>query len=187
MMGDLAFNHCTSLAIIVIPENVTSLRKSAFGFCGALRTIDIPARVSSIGPSAFEQSGLTSVTIPDGIAIIAFGVFQGCGGLKTVTIPKSVTKIGENAFTDTGTHPNDAPSFLGVYYGGSQTDWKKIDIDKSGGSNIPLQNATIRFNHSPKITVTFDTKGSTVSKPADPTRTGFTFGGWFRESACTTP
>ncbi|XUX01138.1 MAG: InlB B-repeat-containing protein [Dehalogenimonas sp.] len=46
-----------------------------------------------------------------------------------------------------------------------------ISFNSQGGSTVA--NASVAF-------------GATVTQPTDPTRTGYTFGGWFKEAACTT-
>ncbi|QUY18708.1 InlB B-repeat-containing protein [Treponema vincentii] len=60
---------------------------------------------------------------------------------------------------------------------------------------------TVKFKAADTVTytVTFDAQGGsavapiqagqgkTIAQPADPAKDGFTFGGWYKESACTTP
>ncbi|QUY18707.1 InlB B-repeat-containing protein [Treponema vincentii] len=47
-----------------------------------------------------------------------------------------------------------------------------VTFDAQGGSTVAPINAA---------------QGKTIAKPADPVRASFTFGGWYKESACTTP
>ena len=80
-------------------HSVTSIGGSAFEGCSGLTSITIPNSVTSIGGSAFEGcSGLTSITIPNSVTSIGYGAFEDCTGLTSITIPNSVTSIGENAF-----------------------------------------------------------------------------------------
>ena len=62
-MGDYAFNNCTVLTSINIPEGVTSIGgMKAFSGCTGLTSITIPESVTSIGNYVFQNcSGLTSV------------------------------------------------------------------------------------------------------------------------------
>lgn len=50
---DLAFNGCTGLTSITIPNSVTSIGDYAFDGCTGLTSINIPDAVTSIGNSAF--------------------------------------------------------------------------------------------------------------------------------------
>ena len=78
---------------------LTSINSSAFQNCSSLTSVTIPNSVTSIGQSAFDGcTGLTSVTIPNSVMSIGNNAFSGCTGLTSVTIPNSVTSIGNYAF-----------------------------------------------------------------------------------------
>ena len=92
--------------------------------------------VTSIGFSAFDGcTSLTSVTIPEGVTSINASTFNGCSSLTSVTIPDSVTSIGNRAFFR-------CSKLKHVYYGGSDLQWKEIQI---GSGNESLTNATIHY------------------------------------------
>ena len=95
-----AFYGCSGLTSVTIPNSVTSIGDFTFFDCSGLTSVTIPNSVTSIGSWAFSEcSGLTSITIPNSITIIENSVFNGCSGLTSVTIPNSVTSIGNNAFS----------------------------------------------------------------------------------------
>ena len=99
-IGDSAFEGCSGLTSVTIPESVTSISYAAFKKCSALTSVTIPNSVTSIGDSAFYYcSALTSVTIPNSVTSIGNKAFEGCSGLTSVTIPNSVTSIGQFAFS----------------------------------------------------------------------------------------
>ncbi len=99
-IGYAAFQDCSGLTSITIPNGVTSIGNSAFYGCRGLTSVTIPNSVTTIGYWAFaECSGLTSVTIPNSVTSIGFSAFSGCSGLTSVTIGNSVTSIGESAFS----------------------------------------------------------------------------------------
>ncbi|UTC24120.1 leucine-rich repeat domain-containing protein [Candidatus Comchoanobacter bicostacola] len=94
-----AFEGCTSLTQVTIPNSVRGIGDDAFKDCSGLTSIIIPESVTSIGGMAFEYcTGLTSVTIPESVTSIGCWAFHGCSGLTFVTIPDSVTSIGYAAF-----------------------------------------------------------------------------------------
>ena len=71
----------------------------AFECCSMLTSVTIPEGVTSIGSSAFYGcSSLTSVTIPNSVTSIGDYAFRGCSTLTSITIPSSVTSIGSSAF-----------------------------------------------------------------------------------------
>jgi hypothetical protein len=96
-IGDSAFNGCTSLTSVIIPDSVISIGDYEFEWCFYLASVAIGTNVTSIGDYAFASCGLTSVTIPDSVTYIGDDAFYGCP-LISVTIPDSVTSIGELAF-----------------------------------------------------------------------------------------
>ena len=98
-IGDEAFDECSGLTSVTIPNSVTSIGDGAFGGCSGLTSLTIPNSVISIGDYAFSAcTGLTSVTIPNSVTSIGDWAFSDCTGLTSVTIPNSVTEIGEGAF-----------------------------------------------------------------------------------------
>jgi len=99
LIGYQAFEGCSSLTSMTIPESVTSIGYAAFAGCRGLTSITFPDSVTSIGDSAFNKcSSLTSITIPDGVTSIGDRAFSGCTSLTSITIPDSVTSIGGAAF-----------------------------------------------------------------------------------------
>ena len=98
-IGEGAFECCTSLTSIAIPDSVTSIGGYAFEWCTSLTSIAIPDSVTSIGNCAFEWcKSLTSITIPDSVTEIYDHTFTSCESLTNITIPDSVTSIGNMAF-----------------------------------------------------------------------------------------
>ena len=86
-IGIYAFDDCSSLTSVTIPEGVTSIGDRAFSGCSGLISITIPESVASIGYSAFYGcSSLTSITIPEGVTSIGSYAFDGCSGLTSVKV-----------------------------------------------------------------------------------------------------
>ena len=98
-IGSYAFESCSGLTSVTIPNSVTSIGYRAFYYCSSLTSVTIPNSVTSIANNAFHGcSSLTSVTIPNSVTSIRYGAFHGCSSLTSVTIPNSVTSIGDYAF-----------------------------------------------------------------------------------------
>lgn len=92
-IGMAAFEYCSSLADIILPEGVTTIARSAFWGCSSLSRIDLPEGVTTIGHSAFYGcEKLSSVKLPNSLTTIEGFAFSGCNGL-TITIPDNVESM----------------------------------------------------------------------------------------------
>lgn len=100
-IGMAAFEYCSSLADIILPEGVTTIARSAFWGCSSLSRIDLPEGVTTIGHSAFYGcEKLSSVKLPNSLTTIEGFAFQNCTNLKNIIIPNKVTSIEERTFID---------------------------------------------------------------------------------------
>ena len=100
VIGNQAFDGCSSLTSLTLPSSVTSIGSSAFSGCSGLTSLTLPSSVTSIEWSAFSGcSGLTSLTLPSSVTSIGGSAFSGCSGLTSLTLPSSVTEIGWYAFS----------------------------------------------------------------------------------------
>lgn len=98
-IGDSAFQFCSSLTNVVLPENLNSLSidNSAFWSCGNLKDINFAKEYEYvwIGRNAFEYcSSLTSVTLPKGLTVLSNNTFEGCTNLAYIKIPNTVKTVG---------------------------------------------------------------------------------------------
>ena len=100
-IGSYAFDHCTNLTTIKIPNSVKSICDYAFDMCRGLITIELPDSLTSIGDHAFyyafPMSGQTSIDLPN--SLISIGNSAFCvSGLTSIELPNSLTSIGDHAF-----------------------------------------------------------------------------------------
>ena len=94
-----AFEGCSSLVSVVIPEGVTTISGSAFGGCSSLTSVVIPNSVTTISNNAFDGCfSLESVVIPEGVKSLGSHVFSDCTNLRSLIIPKSATSIGADGY-----------------------------------------------------------------------------------------
>lgn len=98
-IGEKAFQSCSSLTSVTIPNSVTSIGEYAFMFCSNLSDLKLSNNLISIGKQAFYQcDSLTEIVIPNSVTSIDANAFAQCDNLKTVIIPASVTTINNRAF-----------------------------------------------------------------------------------------
>ena len=168
-----AFEDCTSLSSITIPDSVTSIGSEAFLRSSSLSYISVGSankNYCSVDGVLFnkaktelmcypaQKSGV-SYTIPNGVTSIDNYAFYNCSSLNSINIPNSVTRIGDYIFaycenltsiaipdsvTSIGEKAfNECLSLADVYYSGSESDWGSITI---GSNNYCLTEATIHYH-----------------------------------------
>ena len=133
IIGDYAFNVCTGLTSVTIPDSVTSIGQYAFDNCTKLTSITIGANVTSIGYRAFRFcTALNSIVIPDSVISIGQEAFSDCTGLTSVTMGNKVSNVGNNAFgrcfSLESVHISDISS------------WCKINFVSEGANPISMTN-----------------------------------------------
>lgn len=108
-IGDRAFENCTDLRSVTIPNSVKNVERRAFLYCSGLTSIMIPNSVTNIGYDAFAYcSGLSSIKVENGNsyydsrnncnAIIEKKHNLLVSGCKNTIIPNNVEIIGTRSF-----------------------------------------------------------------------------------------
>ena len=205
-IGSGAFEACHGLSSIVIPDGVTSIESYAFADCGRLTSVMIPDSVAEISCSAFSDcSSLTNVYLsscytdslyvfPDGANITRYKSRQivsldANGG---VIEPGFINVNYGSLYGDMPNPVREGYNFLGWKLGSGDVD----SLTVVTALQDHTLNAQWQIN---QYTVTFDANGGTggktvtqdygtaITKPANPTRTGYTFMGWSPSVPTTMP
>jgi uncharacterized repeat protein (TIGR02543 family) len=150
--------------------------------------------VYKIKDSAFENfqlegiqyfTDLETVEIASGLAEIGNYAFWNLPKLASVTLPLSVASIGQQAFLNCG-------ALKDLYFDGTLAQWNAV----TKGSN--WIGVASDYQEHWRCTLTYDANGhgsapaaervyttTALTAPAAPTAQGYTFGGWYKDAACT--
>lgn len=98
IIGNSAFEDCSSLSSVSLSEGLTEIGGNAFNDCISLEIIEIPKSVRKMGGYVFSNcTSLKTVKLSDGLVSLEPYVFYGCENLQSITIPSTVTYINSEA------------------------------------------------------------------------------------------
>ncbi|MDE6618498.1 MAG: leucine-rich repeat protein [Clostridiales bacterium] len=110
-IGDFAFNGCTALIEIDLPEYVCEIGEAVFGGCTKLAEITVDENnehfetyLGVLFTKGFEEMlfyplGRTGeFTLPDQVKVLSAQLFKGNTSLTAIVIGKNVKSIGDEAF-----------------------------------------------------------------------------------------
>lgn len=164
-IGNYAFEDCSALKMLDIPQSVTEIGSKAFRGCSALTSLALPETVNRIGNTAFQGcSNLETINIPSGVKLIEKDTFHGCEKLNDVTIPAGVTLIGNSAFKACKTFRN-----INIPKGVTKIDYFAFeDCTQLETVGIPSTATNIRnfaFRNCPKLKSFVFPSGTTQIQP----------------------
>lgn len=92
-----AFDGCSSLSSINIPNTITTFYAGTFEGCSSLQSFTFVNGVTTIPVYFFKGcTSLTEVIMPTTLSTISYGAFRGCTGLTSFDIPASITTLGDS-------------------------------------------------------------------------------------------
>lgn len=98
-IGGYAFNLCTSLKEVTIPDSVQNIETYTFSHCEQLTTCVIGNGVKTIYDRAFGYcSALKNVTFGSSVEEIVSMAFYECDNIESLVFPDSLKIIGKSAF-----------------------------------------------------------------------------------------
>ena len=102
IIGNNAFNGCSSLTGVTLPDSLTNIGDSAFNGCSSLTGITLPDSLTNIGDLAFNHcQNIKSITIPENVASIGQEAIAWCTNLETMTVKATTPPtLGSNALPD---------------------------------------------------------------------------------------
>ena len=100
-IGHSAFEGCTSLTSVTLPNSVTSIGQCAFYNCFKLERVEnlSNCQINKIESFTFFYcKNLLSITLPDGVTSIGWQSFLNCEKLESIYLPNSIVNIDGHAF-----------------------------------------------------------------------------------------
>ncbi len=100
-IGDFAFRNESKLRQVTLPSHLRNIGMNAFDGCSNVISIALPETVETIGDYAFvNMVRLSSINIPANGNLKQIGdyAFSGCGSLRSVDLPQKLAQINGSAF-----------------------------------------------------------------------------------------
>ncbi len=200
-IGQNAFFASASLQSVQLPDSINDINGETFRGCTSLQSIVIPNSVTNISFAAFKDcSSLSSVTFSNTLQSIGQRAFMGCTSLGSISLPLSVQGVGPDVFSDctslqsvyiynpamdfdTSEDENvfdNAPLTNGIY--GYESSTAETYATSIGKTFHALYTVTFNSNGGSSVSSMIKTDGSKITKPTDPTKTNYSFEGWYTDN-----
>ena len=159
-IGNYVFYNHTALQDITFEagSKLESIGTNAFQSCTSLTSVTLPEGLTTIHNYAFNSTGLTTVTIPSSMTEIHYHVFDGCPSLTSVVMnvadPATLT-LGSSAF-QSGVNVYVSVYFIDAWnakfpYAEYHCNFKEKEsnIWSSGNTYVFLDNGTMTIRKKP--------------------------------------
>lgn len=95
-----AFQGCTSLTNLDLPDTVETLKNYSVQGCTSLNEFAFPANLKTIERFAFRGTALNSITLPEGLQTLGPQCFRDCTAAESVYFPSSLSAIESLSFSN---------------------------------------------------------------------------------------
>ncbi|MGN1307020.1 MAG: leucine-rich repeat protein [Faecousia sp.] len=120
-----AFNGCTELSVLRLPEGLVGIGYRAFQDCTALTQVELPNTVYDLADNTFAGcTALETIRLSDSLTSLAAGMFAGCSSLKELTLPAGISNIG---IVEDGSGFADCTALTNVYVDADSRNFKSVD------------------------------------------------------------
>ncbi len=72
LIDEYAFDGCTALENLTLPDSVEAIEKYAFYNCAALQNVTLPKNLTVLREFAFSNTGIVTVNVPEEMALTDF-------------------------------------------------------------------------------------------------------------------
>lgn len=202
-IGKSAFNNCTKLSSVSGTGSVKTFGEQAFRYDSQLRGIDLSG-AETIEGWCFDRAGLVNAAAPNA-STIGSGAFNNCGSLSSLTLgggsPKIPNGIISSDYSLSMVDLTGVESFDSIAASSAFVYWQNQNENVADqltafyfSDNDKAENATRDFRTKGTHAIFASTNGgelngATADKGslAIPTKSGYTFAGWYKEKTFETP
>ena len=125
-LGECAFQNCTGITRVCLPEGVTVVPRYAFNGCTKLNGVVLSKQTATIEDWAFAGTALTGISLPATVTSLGDNVFHNCSELIGVqSYPTTAPAITATTFShDKGTIKEQCRLFVLPTASSAYDSWK---------------------------------------------------------------
>ena len=128
-----AFENCSTLTSITIPNSVTAMYSYTFYECRNLQSVELSNAIQQIGEMSFYNcTSLAEITLPASVKSLGGAVFYDCSSLKRVnSLATTPPTLGDDVVFPTGVTIYVPDSAIGAYL--QNNLWNDYTIETLSG------------------------------------------------------
>ncbi len=140
-IGSGAFYRCEKMEKIMFNRKLISIGRNAFALCSGLTSVQFPDSLVKIDESAFEScTSISEISFGRGLEFVGENAFQKCEALKNIKLGDRIKTLGCNAFYDKNMSSFEIPASVGILNGCPLSAYKSDDEPKEEDTVIIIKN-----------------------------------------------